>query len=109
MGKYAHISKEVTSFDPRKFTYSLRHIILFANIDVSKHILVIDTSILVKSNMGRREYMTSQTGVGVFAKQRSCATIRFPLTTRFQSLIRKLPFSQNNLVGFQLLEYKYIT
>jgi hypothetical protein len=36
--------------------YSLRPIILFANIDVSRHILVVDTSILIKSNMGRREY-----------------------------------------------------
>jgi hypothetical protein len=31
-------------------------IILFANVDVSRHILVIDTFILVKSNMGRKEY-----------------------------------------------------
>jgi hypothetical protein len=38
--------------------YSLRPIILFANIDVSRHILVVDTSVLVKSNMGRREYKT---------------------------------------------------
>jgi hypothetical protein len=36
--------------------YSLRPILLFANIDVSRHILVVDTSILAKSNMGRREY-----------------------------------------------------
>jgi hypothetical protein len=36
--------------------YSLRPIILFANADVSRHILVIDTSVFVKSNMGRREY-----------------------------------------------------
>jgi hypothetical protein len=35
---------------------SLRPIILFANMDVSRHILLIDTSVLVKSNMGRREY-----------------------------------------------------
>jgi hypothetical protein len=35
--------------------YSLRPIILFANTDVSRHILVIDTSVLAKSNMGRRE------------------------------------------------------
>jgi hypothetical protein len=35
--------------------YSLRSIILFASIDVSRHILAIDTSVLVKSNMGRRE------------------------------------------------------
>jgi hypothetical protein len=36
------------------FYYSLRPIILFANIDVSGHVLVIDTSVLAKSNMGRR-------------------------------------------------------
>jgi hypothetical protein len=39
----------------RKLYYSLRSIILFANIDVSRHILVIDTSVLAKSNMDRRE------------------------------------------------------
>jgi hypothetical protein len=39
-----------------KFKYSLRSIILFANIDVSRHILVIDTSVFAKSNMGQREY-----------------------------------------------------
>jgi hypothetical protein len=36
--------------------YSLRPIILFANTDVSRHILVVDTSVFMKSNMGRREY-----------------------------------------------------
>jgi hypothetical protein len=36
--------------------YSLSPIILFNNIDVSKYILVIDTSVLAKSNMGRRKY-----------------------------------------------------
>jgi hypothetical protein len=35
--------------------YSLRSILLFANMDVFRHILVIDTSILAKSNMGQRE------------------------------------------------------
>jgi hypothetical protein len=37
-------------------SYSLRPILLFANKNVSRHILVLDTSILAKSNMGRREY-----------------------------------------------------
>jgi hypothetical protein len=32
-------------------------ILLFSNIDVSRHILVVDTSTLGKSNMGRREYI----------------------------------------------------
>jgi hypothetical protein len=41
-----------TSIQP----YSLRPIILFTNIDVSKYILIIDISVLAKSNMGQREY-----------------------------------------------------
>jgi hypothetical protein len=41
----------------RRACYSLRSIILFADIDVSRHILIIDTSVLVKNIMGRREYM----------------------------------------------------
>jgi hypothetical protein len=39
--------------------YSLRPIILFASVDVSIHILVVDTSILMNSNMDRREYLIS--------------------------------------------------
>jgi hypothetical protein len=38
------------------YLYSLRSILLYANIDVSRHILVVDTFILAKSNMGRRKY-----------------------------------------------------
>jgi hypothetical protein len=41
------------------YPYSLRPIILFANTDVSRHILVVDTSVLAKSNMDRREYLIS--------------------------------------------------
>jgi hypothetical protein len=41
-----------------KMSYSL--IIPFANVDVSRHILVVDTSVLAKSNMGRREYIFSE-------------------------------------------------
>jgi hypothetical protein len=37
-------------------SYSLRPILLFVNTDVSRYILVIDTSVLAKSNMGRWEY-----------------------------------------------------
>jgi hypothetical protein len=40
----------------KTFLYSLRSIILFASIDVFRYILVVDTSVLAKSNMGRREY-----------------------------------------------------
>jgi hypothetical protein len=36
-------------------TYSFRPIILFANVDVSRHILMVEISILAKSNMGRRK------------------------------------------------------
>jgi hypothetical protein len=36
---------------------SLRAIIIFVNMDVSRHILVVDTSVLEKSNMDRREYI----------------------------------------------------
>jgi hypothetical protein len=43
-----------------KLYYSLRSIILFVNIDVSRYILVVDTSVLAKSNMGRREYKFDQ-------------------------------------------------
>jgi hypothetical protein len=44
-----HISEQ-------QICYSLRPILLFANTDVSRHILVVGTSVLAKSNMGRREY-----------------------------------------------------
>jgi hypothetical protein len=36
--------------------YSIRFILLDSNIDVSRHILTVDTSILVANNMDRREY-----------------------------------------------------
>jgi hypothetical protein len=35
--------------------YSLRVIILFVNIDVSRYILVVNKFVLAKSNMDRRE------------------------------------------------------
>jgi hypothetical protein len=37
--------------------YSLRFILVDTNIDVSRHIVVVDTSILASSNMDRREYI----------------------------------------------------
>jgi hypothetical protein len=46
-----------------KLYYSLRPIILFANMDISRYILVVDTSILAKSNMGRREYFFLNTRI----------------------------------------------
>jgi hypothetical protein len=49
----------IRTHDSRCFgkQYSLRFVILFANIDIFKYILVIDIFILAKSNMGRREYL----------------------------------------------------
>jgi hypothetical protein len=40
----------------RKYTYSLRPILLFANTDVSTTNICLDTSTLAKSIMDRREY-----------------------------------------------------
>jgi hypothetical protein len=42
-----------------EYRYSLRPIILFANIDVSKHVLVVDTFIFVKSIISQRKYKFS--------------------------------------------------
>jgi hypothetical protein len=39
--------------------YSLRFILIDSNMDVSRHILVLDTSILKSINMNRREYKKS--------------------------------------------------
>jgi hypothetical protein len=38
-----------------KKTYFLRSILPFANTDVSRHILMLDTSVFAKGNMGQRE------------------------------------------------------
>jgi hypothetical protein len=50
----------ITLSDPKEISISdlvlLRPIILFANTDVSTTKMYLDTSILMKSNMGRREY-----------------------------------------------------
>jgi hypothetical protein len=55
----AEVLKHVISvqYPCQNCIYSLRPILLFTNTDVSRHILVIDTSVLAKSNMGRREYI----------------------------------------------------
>jgi hypothetical protein len=45
----------VCRFVPQR-KYSLRPILFFTNIDVSRHILVVDTSVLAKSIIDRREY-----------------------------------------------------
>jgi hypothetical protein len=44
--------------------YSLRSIILFASVDISRYILVVDTSVLAKNNIGRRKYRISKRGPG---------------------------------------------
>ena len=50
--------------------YSLRPKILVIEMDVSRCILVLDTSILITSNSGRREYLVqtrNKVGVGEFS------------------------------------------
>jgi hypothetical protein len=44
-------------------TYSLRPILLFANTDVSTTKMCLDTSILTKSIMGRREYVFAELSI----------------------------------------------
>jgi hypothetical protein len=39
-----------------RIQYSLRPILLFANIDVSRYILMINISVLAKNNIGQKEY-----------------------------------------------------
>jgi hypothetical protein len=53
----SYLSRTFCSIQASNLYYSLRPIILFANIDVSRHILVVDTSVLGKSNMDEREYL----------------------------------------------------
>jgi hypothetical protein len=40
---------------PWTICYSLRFILLFTNMNVPRYILVVDTFVLAKSNMGQRE------------------------------------------------------
>jgi hypothetical protein len=51
--KYA-ISR--SRFTDQTNMYSLRSILPFINMDISRHILVLDTSVFTKDNMDRREY-----------------------------------------------------
>jgi hypothetical protein len=51
--------------------YSFRPVILFANIDVSRYILVINIYVLAKSNMGQREYYNHISRLG------ECNTVGF--------------------------------
>jgi hypothetical protein len=61
MKKYQQLNRVYINFahivSKNKIQYSLRSIILFTNIDISRYILVIDTSVLEKNNMNRREYL----------------------------------------------------
>jgi hypothetical protein len=47
--------RRLLSSSPLSGTFSDRGVPLFANIVESRHILVIDTSVFAKCNMGRRE------------------------------------------------------
>jgi hypothetical protein len=49
------LEKMLTFLGREHIYYSLRSILLFANIDVSRYILVIDISVFRKSNMGQSE------------------------------------------------------
>jgi hypothetical protein len=51
-----HLYVHSLRYPLQKFLYSLRSILLFANTDVSTTKMCLDTSILAKSIMGRREY-----------------------------------------------------
>jgi hypothetical protein len=59
------------------FLYSLRPILLFANIDISRHILVIDTSVLAKSIMDRSEEQVSKSLLKVTSAEKflSCSLL----------------------------------
>jgi hypothetical protein len=62
-----HIGKTINNYETRymqyeNILYSLRPILLFANMDVCTTKICLDTSILAKSNMGRREYDNSNDG-----------------------------------------------
>jgi hypothetical protein len=54
--------------------YPLQPIILFTNIDISKHILVVDIFILLKINIDRREYLSLH---GISTVSRKATTYRF--------------------------------
>jgi hypothetical protein len=56
MAKLKYVEKMIIALRCENKWFSLRPILIFANIDVSRNILVIDTSILAKSNMGQRDY-----------------------------------------------------
>ena len=62
-----------------RILYSLRSKILVIEIDVSRCILVLDTSILMTSNSGRREYLVqtrNKVGVGKFSMYTGLGTNR---------------------------------
>jgi hypothetical protein len=57
MSRYTLYKIKTSYISERREYYFLRSIIFFANIDVARHILVLNISILAKSNMNRREYV----------------------------------------------------
>jgi hypothetical protein len=55
-GEFQQKPGATTGSNAARNKYSLRPILLFINTDVFRHILFVDTSVLAKSNMGRRKY-----------------------------------------------------
>jgi hypothetical protein len=63
------------------FYYSLGSILLFANTNISTTKICLDTSILAKSNMGRREYINhfKSTCMIIFVQIRESAFLNRPV------------------------------
>jgi hypothetical protein len=74
--------------------YSLRLIILFANIDVSRHILVVDIFVLAKSNTGRREYHFDWEPLLGVEREGIDMTEVFGLTVRLKEKLLLIPKSR---------------
>jgi hypothetical protein len=60
--------------------------ILFTNIDVPRHILMVDTSVLAKSNIGRREYFFS---VRTYVHTQSTGYVAATVLTSTESIASK--------------------
>jgi hypothetical protein len=82
--QYKHVA-DISSLE--KFQYSLRSIILFANVDVPRHILVVDTSILAKSNMDRREYIFQYSGNSALSQSENSKNILVSCSSEHRATI----------------------
>jgi general stress protein CsbA len=91
---------DVFSLHNVETSYSLRSIILFANVDVSRYILIIDTSVLAKSNMGRREYIRTVCSVflATFSVVISSLLLQI-LPIQLLTLLVTLPRGRSTLTG----------